>query len=119
MRACSLLFGALPASANFIAPKFDATVFVFALVISLATGFLFGIIPAFKASRASVAEALKEEARTSGKKPEEGHPRKRAAGRPGGIFVSPAGDGGACSCEASGGPTRSTRVSRPRIWPSS
>ena len=41
-----LLFGALPSSANFIAPKLDATVFVFALVISLATGFLFGAIPA-------------------------------------------------------------------------
>jgi predicted permease len=62
-----LLFGALPASANFVAPKLDATVFVFGLVISLATGFLFGTIPAFKASRASVAETLKEEARTTGR----------------------------------------------------
>ncbi|MGI8745426.1 MAG: ADOP family duplicated permease [Bryobacteraceae bacterium] len=62
-----LLFGALPAAANFVAPKFDATVFVFALLISLATGFLFGIIPALKASRASVAETLKEEARTTGR----------------------------------------------------
>ncbi len=62
-----LLFGALPSSANFVAPRLDATVFVFALLISLATGFLFGIIPAFKASRASVAEALKEEARTTGR----------------------------------------------------
>src|SRR6185437_485382 len=62
-----LLFGALPASANFIAPKLDATVFVFALLISLATGFLFGTIPALKASRANVAETLKEEARTMGR----------------------------------------------------
>jgi predicted permease len=62
-----LLFGALPSSANFVAPKFDATVFVFALLISLATGFLFGTIPAIKASRASVAETLKEEARTTGR----------------------------------------------------
>jgi macrolide transport system ATP-binding/permease protein len=62
-----LLFGALPPSANFVAPKLDATVFVFALFISLATGFLFGTIPASKASRASVAEALKEEARTTGR----------------------------------------------------
>ena len=62
-----LLFGALPSSANFIAPKFDSTVFVFALFISLATGFLFGTIPAFRASRASVAETLKEEARTTGR----------------------------------------------------
>jgi predicted permease len=62
-----LLFGALPASTNFIAPKLDATVFVFALFISLVTGFLFGMIPAFKASRASVAETLKEETRTTGR----------------------------------------------------
>ena len=62
-----LLWSGLPSAANFIAPKFDATVFVFALVISLATGLLFGSIPAFKASRAGVAEALKEEARTAGR----------------------------------------------------
>jgi predicted permease len=65
--ALRLLFGALPGSANFVAPKLDATVFVFALLISMATGFLFGTIPAFKASRASVAETLKEEARTTGR----------------------------------------------------
>ena len=53
--------------ANFMTPKLDATVFVFALVVSLVTGFLFGTIPAFKASRASVAETLKEEARTTGR----------------------------------------------------
>jgi predicted permease len=62
-----LLFGMLPLSANFVAPKLDATVFLFALIISLATGFLFGAIPALRASRASVAEALKEEARTTGR----------------------------------------------------
>ena len=62
-----LLFGQLPSSANFISPKLDATVFAFALLVSLATGFLFGAIPAFKASRASVADTLKEEARTTGR----------------------------------------------------
>ena len=62
-----LLFGTLPAAANFISPKFGVTVFVFALTVSLATGFLFGIIPAFKASRANVAETLKEESRTTGR----------------------------------------------------
>jgi predicted permease len=65
--ALRLLFGALPGSANFPAPKLDATVFVFALLISLATGFVFGIVPAFKTSRASVAETLKEETRTTGR----------------------------------------------------
>jgi predicted permease len=62
-----LLFGALPSAANFVAPKLDATVLVFALFISLATGLLFGVIPAFKASGASVAETLKEETRTTGR----------------------------------------------------
>jgi len=62
-----LLFGALPAAANFIAPKLDATVLVFTLCISLATGFLFGTIPAFKAAGASVAETLKQESRIFGR----------------------------------------------------
>jgi putative ABC transport system permease protein len=65
--ALRLLWSSLPGSSNFIAPKFDATVFVFALAISLATGFIFGTIPAFKAASASVAESLKAEARTTGR----------------------------------------------------
>jgi predicted permease len=63
------LFGRLPAAANFVKPNIDVTVFVFALVISLATGLIFGTIPALKSSRASVVEALKEEARTTGRSP--------------------------------------------------
>ena len=62
-----LLFGMLPSAANFVQPKLDTTVFIFALAISLATGLLFGVIPAVRASRASVAETLKEEARTTGR----------------------------------------------------
>jgi predicted permease len=62
-----LLFDMLPGSANFVAPKLDTTVFLFALIISLATGFIFGALPAFRASRTDVAEALKEEARTAGR----------------------------------------------------
>jgi predicted permease len=62
-----LLFGNLPSAANFIAPKLDATVFLFALFISLAAGFVFGTIPALKASHGNVAEGLKEEARTTGR----------------------------------------------------
>lgn len=54
-------------SPNLITPKLDATVFVFALILSLLTGFIFGTIPALRASRMSVAEALKEEARTTGR----------------------------------------------------
>jgi predicted permease len=60
------LFGTQPSAANFVTPKLDRTVFLFALFISLATGFVFGTIPAMKSSRTSVAEALKEEARTTG-----------------------------------------------------
>jgi macrolide transport system ATP-binding/permease protein len=62
-----LLFSSLPSAANFASPKFDASVFVFALLVSLATGFLFGIIPSLRASRADTAETLKEEARTAGR----------------------------------------------------
>lgn len=61
-----LLFGALPASANFVSPKLDGTVLLFSLLVSLATGFLFGTLPAFKASRTSVVQSLKDDARTTG-----------------------------------------------------
>lgn len=62
-----LLFGVLPSSSNFVTPKIDVTVFGFVLFISLATGLLFGTVPALKASRVSLAETLKEEARTMGR----------------------------------------------------
>ena len=62
-----LLLSALPGSANFFTPKVDPTVLGYTLLISLATGFLFGGVPAFKASRANVAESLKEEAHTMGR----------------------------------------------------
>jgi predicted permease len=62
-----LLFGALPASGNFVTPKLDWTVFGFALLVSFASSFLFGTIPAWKASGANVAETLKQEARTMGR----------------------------------------------------
>src|SRR5262245_49498866 len=65
--ALQVLFGQLPAAGNFVQPKFDATVFVFALVVSLASGFIFGSVPAFRASCADVAAVLKEEARTTGR----------------------------------------------------
>jgi predicted permease len=61
------LFSALPGAANFATPRFDALVFGYALVLSLSTGFLFGAAPAFRASRTSLAEALKESGRTLGR----------------------------------------------------
>jgi predicted permease len=61
-----LLFGTLPGAATFVTPKLDGTVLAFTLALSVATGLLFGAIPALKAARANVSDALKEEARTTG-----------------------------------------------------
>lgn len=54
-------------SANLVQPKLDAAVFLFALVVSLATGLVFGAVPAFRASAIQAAEALKEESHTAGR----------------------------------------------------
>ncbi|MGA7239284.1 MAG: ABC transporter permease [Bryobacteraceae bacterium] len=62
-----LLFGALPGSANFATPRFDGLVFAYTFLLSLATGFLFGAAPALRASRAGLAEALKETGRALGR----------------------------------------------------
>jgi putative ABC transport system permease protein len=43
----------------------DARVFLFVFAISLMTGLLFGLIPAWSASRGDIAEALRENARTT------------------------------------------------------
>ncbi len=61
-----LLFSALPGGANFATPRFDSLVFGYALLLSLATGFLCGAAPALRASRTSLAEALKESGRICG-----------------------------------------------------
>jgi predicted permease len=62
-----LLFSALPGAANFATPRFDGLVFGYALLLSFATGFLCGTAPAIRASRTSLAEALKETGRTLGR----------------------------------------------------
>ncbi len=64
-----VLFGALPSAATFVSPKLDSTVLLFSLLVSLATGFLFGVLPAFSASRTSVAAALRDGSRTAGRSP--------------------------------------------------
>jgi putative ABC transport system permease protein len=51
---------------NLLQPTLDAHVFVFALAVSLATGLLFGLVPAIQASRFSVVEALKNDSRAVG-----------------------------------------------------
>jgi predicted permease len=62
-----LLLSALPGSANFATPRFDGLVFLYALLLSLAAGFLFGAAPALRASQASLADALREAGRTLGR----------------------------------------------------
>ena len=66
---CRFLWSARPAQVaqNFVDLKMDAHVFVFALVVSLITGLLFGLVPALQSSRAEVVDALKEETRTAGR----------------------------------------------------
>jgi predicted permease len=51
---------------NMLDLRLDSRVFVFALGISLATGILFGLVPALQASRFGVIDALKQESRTVG-----------------------------------------------------
>jgi predicted permease len=68
-QGCELLWSFRPAGVenNFVDPKLDINVLVFALFVSLMTGLLFGIAPALQSSRADVVEALKEETRTAGR----------------------------------------------------
>jgi predicted permease len=51
---------------NLVQPTLDVRVFGFALLVSLATGILFGLVPALQASRFNVVDALKNEARATG-----------------------------------------------------
>src|SRR5271165_446918 len=51
---------------NLINPSIDLTVFLFVFLASLGTGFLFGLIPALRASKTSILEGLKEETRIAG-----------------------------------------------------
>lgn len=53
-----LLAGTLPPTGTFVTARLDRTVLLFSLLLSLATGFLFGTMPAISASRAGVAGAL-------------------------------------------------------------
>ncbi len=61
-----LLARSLPATGTFTTSRLDGTVLLFALLISVATAFVFGMIPALSVSRAGVSGALKE-ARTAGR----------------------------------------------------
>jgi len=62
----TLLLALKPAELRrFDAILMDARVFLFVFAISLLTGLLFGLLPAWSASRGDVAEALRENARTT------------------------------------------------------
>lgn len=47
--------------------KLNINVYIFAFVIAILTGLIFGIMPALRSSRTSVSDALKEETRTVGR----------------------------------------------------
>jgi predicted permease len=68
---CKYLWSFRPAefAQNLVDPKLNANVFVFAFAVAIATGLLFGILPALRSSRAPVAEALKETRGTVGRNP--------------------------------------------------
>ncbi len=52
---------------NLAEAHLDPAVFLYALLISLATGLIFGIVPALESSRPDLAETLKQETRTAGR----------------------------------------------------
>ncbi|MEP6916674.1 MAG: ABC transporter permease [Acidobacteriota bacterium] len=64
--ATQLLAKSLPATGTFTTSSLDGTVLLFALLISVATGFIFGMIPALTVSRGGISEVLKE-TRTAGR----------------------------------------------------
>ena len=66
---CQLLWSNLPPdkTANLFHLKMDPTVFLYSLFVSLLTGFVFGMVPALRASRADVVGTLKEETRNVGR----------------------------------------------------
>jgi len=62
---CRLLWTFRPpdVARNLVEPKFDGTVFLFTLLLSLATAFIFGIMPALRATKTQLVDSLKEETR--------------------------------------------------------
>jgi putative ABC transport system permease protein len=73
-----LLIGILPSKEAFQLPveiRIDRAVMFFTLTISVLTGIVFGLVPAWQASRPDVSEWLKEGGRASGA----GHQRTRSA----------------------------------------
>jgi predicted permease len=65
---CRFLWSFRPADVvrNLAEPKLDGTVFLFALLLSLATGFIFGVVPSLRASKTGLVDSLKEETHVAG-----------------------------------------------------
>jgi len=65
---CQLLWSFRPPDVvrNLVGPKLDGTVFLFALLLSVATGFIFGVVPSLRASRTGLVDSLKEETHIAG-----------------------------------------------------
>lgn len=66
---CRFLWSFRPdnVASNLADPRIDATVFVFALLLSLGTAFIFGVAPSLRASRTNLLDGLKEEGRLAAK----------------------------------------------------
>lgn len=76
----TLLLALKPAALRrFTAIHMDLRVFLFVFAVSLMTGLLFGLLPAWSASRGDIAEALRENSRATGS----GASRKSIAQLPG------------------------------------
>lgn len=60
---CRLLWSFRPpdVARNLADPKFGGTVFLFAFLLSLATAFIFGVVPSLRASKTDLVGSLKEE----------------------------------------------------------
>jgi putative ABC transport system permease protein len=70
----SLLLALKPAALqSFSAIHMDSAVFLFVFAVSLLTGIVFGLVPAWSAARANVSDSLREGTKTSGS----GSPRSR------------------------------------------
>ncbi|HUN85592.1 MAG TPA: ABC transporter permease [Terracidiphilus sp.] len=65
---CRFLWSFRPSEVvrNLVEPKLDGTVFLFALLLSLATGFIFGVVPSLRASKTGLVDSLKEETHVAG-----------------------------------------------------
>ena len=61
---CRALWSFRPAEVvrNMVEPKIDGHVYLFALLLALATAFVFGVVPSLRATKTDLVESLKEEA---------------------------------------------------------